>query len=1186
MVSHKKDYVCLAISKNKWSNTCKFSPKAFDDVDEGLLGAMVKHLRKRGILASWLPIERLDTFGPLLWTIPGPHWSSRLSASGRFEITYGNRDMRCVVLDVDHGLRIRAESCAGDYPYLCIVEKDYFTRGACPRMYYASPTPEDKRCFRLVKRERLDWQKATSGCSTAQIDGPLVQQLFSGLGRRADLKDTDFCWIRGDGRYRSNTMAMSVAGETRNMNTSVVLNCVFCQMDTPTHPETSISLTFHPNDRELLLSVYGEEGLLKVSSSDPGIRCFTNANGDLIRNVKIRKIWDKRWTAKDVEPYIDFEDRVDLDFDIHKTVYRAKISSKRPGYYVCEGHTVGGKLLTTKRVIAYEELEGNIFALGLEVMNACQSVEKCDPTFAKVYQKLAEDLESSTTDRLVEDIRTMQILDITTDGNVTLLFHVTAKKFDHEEFDADSVKNAFMRSKRLFQLLAAVHHNIYRFVFLHSCDGCLASVTGRDETRLVWPYTKVGMTAVSEEICVDARGIPVHRICKGNFMRGGAWSDPSGNCVGKVSQSTMKLYKIGKDIRDSRLEYDRRLKNEVLSIVESMDEATVADIYLLSKIIDYEVNVSNSTDFSLEDVTRVASMLDRMMRTNETTLKQARVFNSTDILLDSLETLLNFVSGNISTEYLYENEGVISAVTDYLVIYILDPNVTDISGIALIKNATNGTLGPRSFLDYDIVPLSADLTIDDVGGLGDVEVATWLPRNLLDTILKPNYTSLNESLWNVTDQSPRIVVTLFYNDVVFASELAGQNISEVNSKVVSVSVPGFGTNLPSLIPLLFKPTKRNSQDTKTCAFWDFDYVGVSASASLSAWSEDGCQNSGRTRDQSGELIVCLCSHMTHFAQLVLGHFPGPEESKDPVSIQHGEALELITVIGCVLSMLGVFGILITAMVFKIWRKKPGSKVLIQLSLALGLEKFMIGVLPLVDSAAYPIPCIVSGAVLHYSVLAEFSWMLVTAWLQFKRYVTILGATRPPRFLLKAGLFAWGVPLAIVTTVVSIDPNIYLPETGSTRGYCQVSGITQYVSLLGPVMLIICLNAILFIRVIYSIFEAGGRGPKLKDDKSLLFAQLRLGIMLFFLLGITWVFGFIAKMGGGLIFSYLFSITAALQGFVLFMFFIICDPVTRNLWNSLANVMVKSSKSNTTLSVSAISVDSEYIANDIKNSSTL
>jgi len=67
-------------------------------------------------------------------------------------------------------------------------------------------------------------------------------------------------------------------------------------------------------------------------------------------------------------------------------------------------------------------------------------------------------------------------------------------------------------------------------------------------------------------------------------------------------------------------------------------------------------------------------------------------------------------------------------------------------------------------------------------------------------------------------------------------------------------------------------------------------------------------------------------------------------------------------------------------------------------------------------------------------------------------------------------------------------------------------------------------------------------------------QLRMSLLLFFLLGLTWIFGLLAMLAPSLAawrvtFSYLFCTTATLQGLALFLFFIVWEKKTRNMWLS-------------------------------------
>ncbi|XP_024941267.1 uncharacterized protein LOC112494413 [Cephus cinctus] len=1150
--NNANDYVCVGLSKSMWSSTCRFSIEG-RKIDKEIFSAIANHLKRRRVRVVWLPVMRLDVFGPLLWQTPGENWGSRIKIPDGIEITYGNRTRRCLILDVSSGITIKPESCEVEHPFLCLVEKNYFPRGACPPKYVASPIPGDDRCFRLMKNSRdITWKNAIQQCTTAQINSPIVSRLFAGLARKREIDRDDFCWIGGDGRYRSNTMAINSKGQISNLNSNVSLHCIFCEMGTPSYPSAQFSLRFYPDEEQLLLTVYGKDGLWTESYTDPGVRCFTNANGDFVRTVELQEEWEMRWTAKDIEPDIDFEDRVTLNFETHKTIYSVDLSDQGPGYYVCEGHSLSNELITTKHVIAYKELDGYMFALSLEIMDACDNVESCDPTFPKMYKKLAKDVKDATPDVLVKDIRAMEVLDVTADGNVTVLFHVTIKELDDKESSKFSLSDAYKITESVFRLLASMYPNVYRFKYLRSCDGCPASRTGSGTQEMIWPFTYVGSSAVSQKMCLDSSGVPIYRSCIGNYIRGGSWAEPSGSCTSGASERTRRLYEISGTVIGKTVPMDPDIAHEILEIVESANQLTPADVYYLALITEHEAKYDNS-EVILEDIYRFTSILDKVMGMDKEVIEKSQVLNSTNVLLDSLGTMLDTAATNISADILLREDGLILIETSHLIVQISDPTVSNVTGLALLRKTENSSNEDhKNFMSYTVVPLYADNVIEGIGLLGDVEVATWLPRSLLNastvTASASNFTQNNSTAFNAS----RVIVTLFYSDLVFNSAYTADT-NFVDSRVVSVSIPGYGRNLPIPIPLLFKPLTGTVRNSETCAFWDFEYVGVSPVSSYSAWSEEGCQNAGRTRDASGELNICLCSHLTHFAQLVLGHNTVAQSKAGTISIQHEEALEVITVIGCVLSMIGVFGILITAFIFKSWRKKPGTKVLIQLSLALGLEKFVIGAIPLVDSVNYPIPCIVVGILLHYAILAEFSWMLVTAWLQFKRYVIVLGVTRPPRFLLKAAAFAWGLPFLIVSIVVAIDPEAYLPPAGVNIRICQVFGMAQYIGLLLPVCIVILLNVILFLRVMHSLLRTTRCNPSIENDTTLVYAQFRLGIMLFFLLGITWLFGVFAKMGAGLIFSYLFCITAALQGFVLFLFFIVCDPATRKLWYSVIGI---------------------------------
>ncbi|KAL0851014.1 hypothetical protein ABMA28_006906 [Loxostege sticticalis] len=382
-------------------------------------------------------------------------------------------------------------------------------------------------------------------------------------------------------------------------------------------------------------------------------------------------------------------------------------------------------------------------------------------------------------------------------------------------------------------------------------------------------------------------------------------------------------------------------------------------------------------------------------------------------------------------------------------------------------------------------------------------------------------------------------------------------------KEVILTVPGYSTNLQNPFPLIFKGLTP-SRFPRVCGYWDFR----SGKSVQSFWSKRGCV----MRSAIGPLTICECDHLTHFGQL-LNIRDSDCYNENILEENHRKALNLITLIGSFTSLVGIAGIWLTAIVFDTWRKKAGTKVLLQLSTAIALPLVLIIVFNLDHSIIVEnqgthrvardkvIVCILLGALFHYSVLANFVWMLITAILQFIRYVRVLGVSRPSRFLIKLTLIGWGIPSIPVIIVLGIDHENYIPNPSRGRSICYPSGFFMYIAVILPICIILVINVILFILVIKSISQSSDLRT---TDKSLVYAQFRLSLLLFFLLGLTWIFG-IVSFSGSLLWSYLFCLTSTIQGFVLFIYFVICDPTTRNLWITVIKPQFNSRSSVTTIS---------------------
>lgn len=296
------------------------------------------------------------------------------------------------------------------------------------------------------------------------------------------------------------------------------------------------------------------------------------------------------------------------------------------------------------------------------------------------------------------------------------------------------------------------------------------------------------------------------------------------------------------------------------------------------------------------------------------------------------------------------------------------------------------------------------------------------------------------------------------------------------------------------------------------------------------WKDD------RRPDTYSSTTICKYGHLTHFALLLASN---PDDYDDPLQ---DHLLDIITKVNCFLSLFGIIMIMLTAFLFERWRKNTGNQILINFSIAISIKILMLYISELVERKTHNnVLCYITGAVLHYSILSEFCWMLIIAILQFKRFVEVLGG--PPKYIiLKSCICGWILPSFPVLCILVLDIDNYLQ---SSLGICYPSGLGLHLGVWLPLIIIITINFIIFLFIIYNVFH---KRTEFKDqiNYEILF-QWRLAMLLFSMLGLTWFFGFISLFKGTRVFIYLFCSTASLQGFIMFLFFIVFNKSTRFLY---------------------------------------
>ncbi|XP_023716975.1 uncharacterized protein LOC111869574 [Cryptotermes secundus] len=1274
------------------------------DLDETDFKSIVAVLQRYHISSVWLPVRRDQPFGALVNKLPGKRWGTRFqNISNHPFVKVSNAwslHNDCASLNIND-MVTETKNCSTKLPTLCIVvipTQQKLLNISCPKNYYVARhnIGHSNRSFRLHNNltNPITWTKASEVCRKKR-NGHLMQissaqdifmflemvkinkpqpgsKCWMGLKRKDGVMN-GFTWNSEYSKVRFVNWNSEFAKDGRAMKFGTrgailtdgtwsllpdysTLKCFVCEADADIM-DSVLTLNFFPSTKQLRLRVYFPYELWKESIDDKGFKCFTDSRGVLVREVQTTEIWNKEWTIDDIKMLSNFRGKRNeskLSFHVHKKIYQLEYDKKSSGNYWCEGQKIADfEIIKSNTVLITGQENGPTYSLILDVHGNCNNgkdMRKCDPTISDILDRITLNLSDKIPRRKVASLKVMRIINAFSNGTLRFIFHVQSNQGNKTTFLDD-----YRRTMGIVRRTVERYKDMYTFHSFRSTEVCPQDVTYDESKPLNWKSTLRGSTCVSTELCLEGDGVPVHRKCSGDFIHGARWNKPSGKCINRnISHVTRSLYELALSSTSKNACYYEGLAGEVASLVSNPSLLTTADIYFVSRIMNELAKIKET----IPSLTTIIHILNNVQKANGAYVKLSQTyFNSTNILLDSLQRLME----RITIGSKYRDDGLLLAITSQIIVQVSDPIMSNVTGLVLLRNENISNSSPmpthgyKSFEELTIKPLKTnDNNPDFLQNLNNVEVAVWVPEDVIMEYVKgdknsswydhsPDCKNYMFSLLKNTENRPKIVIVVFYDDHIFQNIYKAENSlhfehssnghdSIVVSRVVSVSIPGYSPDLPMPIPIVFRPLVNVSSihgaKERQCTFWDFTYNSSSASSSLGGWSREGCVYAGNALSDTTKfgnissllnvLDVCVCTHLTHFSELLIGVQDRSTTAYGFVErdYHHKKALDIISLMGCSLSLFGVLGIAVTAIVFKSWRQKPGTKILLQLSLALGIQMviFILSSADIVQSgyekhpqectpksfglqyymeadtsvenniqrpldiqlldekisfSSYDlavtmrstmetecptfeqtITCTIIGALLHYSILAAFAWMLITALLQFFRYVRVLGATRPPRFFLKAMIFGWVVPVIPVLLVLALAPSSYIPPSPESTILCYPSGLPLYFGILLPIGLIVATNLVVYVTIICSIAKIPNRRDICEGSPPLVLQQLRLGFVLFFLLGLSWLFGMMAALGAGFVFSYLFCVSGTVQGFVLFLFFVVCDPSTRNLWTTM------------------------------------
>ncbi|XP_064555587.1 adhesion G-protein coupled receptor G6-like [Drosophila montana] len=656
--------------------------------------------------------------------------------------------------------------------------------------------------------------------------------------------------------------------------------------------------------------------------------------------------------------------------------------------------------------------------------------------------------------------------------------------------------------------------------------------------------TRAGEWATMRDLCLDEYGLPRRRFCNASAQ----WQPLKRLNCRAGNQLSRQLYQLGFELQAA--DSSNRSKPVPLNrlqylLSQAHGQLSPVDVYSTARII---AKLLEQQPRSAALGAELVSICREIMSSDAQVLRLSAHLNATNSLLSRFEDYMDALPqelvptqncGRAASEALvstgkgvetlnYANLGVQALMSNNLSVFYVNPTCANITGISIYSSPAADRQASGSGFWYRF--LYTNKNLKHLRRDTNLETATYVP----------------EQLWRqLKERGASYVILKVYAHAGLFVEAAEQPSGRPRSKVLSISIPGFaGVDLPSPLPFLLPRGKAFGEGSR-CGYWNYK-----------SWLSDGVTTcSGNGAEEFN--VLCQAHHLTQFSFLIGGsqaHLQ-LEDVQQQLDAAHEQLLDMISYVGCGLSLFGLLGIFLTAALVNKWRSQASTKVLLHLCLALALQLLLFVYLSGGSGGGDEWltlernwnRCLILGAALQYSVLVIFSWMLIIAFLQFQRYVTVIGVARPNHYILISALIAWTLPLLPTLSVVLLDAKSFKPSVYQFKHHaaiCYPSGYGLALGVVLPIALVTIANAFMMICIIYSIQRT------LNPRRQLIVQQLRLSVLLFFLLGLTWIFGLCSYMHLSIIFSYLFCITATLQGFVLFVYFVLLNTTNRNAWLNL------------------------------------
>uniref|UniRef100_A0A6P4EDG8 Uncharacterized protein LOC108038998 n=1 Tax=Drosophila rhopaloa TaxID=1041015 RepID=A0A6P4EDG8_DRORH len=881
------------------------------DLTSSEISKVTQFLITKKIKDYWLPVKRNNAFMPFEVRLPGKSW--RKVVNKNLIQVKNNSDEHCLKHIVNKQSTNNSKNvivsveCNTLLSTVCIFKSQLISIVGCPNGFGAL-------IYRPNECYGIDWKKNNYDHVSAKEYFEKRNWLRMIVAIQSKYKNQNFFKIDYflDNFGEKYYILMNPYERVKVVSKDIFWIPALSKLIIKSTNSVEMVLQSNENIKTLTLLVYNRNYLWVNKETDIGVKCFTYSKLGFLKNAKVNLIWENKEKTY--------------------SVIQVKLVSSFRSEYWCEGHTIFDfQKVSTRRIIAVKNNLGYGFVIRWNVScihHVCNSLSDGSQAIIKKLRSLKNSKRKNGifNDLIVHNVRIMNRerasnvfivnwIHVTTSLKISSVNNSVGEMTENDKSEQINTV-ALKRMKNILKkLVLDISKNTTSVI--RSTDYCFPQrFLLINDKQNQWNIARRGDLGTTKRLCIQKNGMPYTRLCQGDFLHGAYWKDLiTPVFCESTPNSTNILYKLKKSsiLKSSPEKVLRKAKN---IITENINDLIPADIFFVSNIIQNTLktissNVLLQETYKLTNIWRnlfldLIDIYNLIISIDLQVIKMSTKLNTTNKLLESFEHAFDTIStmsllnkndfgealgSESENEFIdYEDIGVSVQISQNILYFSINPSLANVSGIALFLNNKTGETHQKLkglFINEHYRFLQSNHDINDLVKEPNLQLSVYLPTDLLI-----NLKALSDLLASSTNRSdPNIVIKVYSTDKLFQQTTG---LKTLLSRIVSVSLPGYGSILPLHFPLIIRRMfSYELNKSGSCQYWKYG-----------DWASDGIITLNHSDTREG-IVLCFVSHLAPYAYL-LEHNIFTEKGTEINEKTLCEDITDVTIIACcLLTLMGI-----------------------------------------------------------------------------------------------------------------------------------------------------------------------------------------------------------------------------------------------------------------------------------------